>query len=285
MEEEEVNLPASSKRLNSGSNGGSAAGPEVTVQAASYALEVLSCTNGTRIYSLGLVFRDDRLSLWYYDASGLVRSTEELSLVEDFEKVSAALVGLACSDAEKWGAMPVLRPPRQKAFPKNFPASDLSGFTFDVQLPGDGESAEIRLRESIFCQYALVGRRTFVYAATITDKHLQDRLGKVFVVKFSQQVESRVSEHHIINIARDAGVKNIPEVFFSNDLWELKDGPRKVFHPQGDRPYDNRILRALVCKKYTPLQVVLLEHPEYLPQMVEEMLDCEFVARLCIYRH
>lgn len=247
MDEEEANVSTSSKRLDSGTSKSKGPEPELTVQAASYALEMLSCTNGTRVYSVGLIFRDDRLSLWYYDASGLVKSTEELSLIEDFEKVAAVLVALASCDATGWGAMPVLKPPPRKS--------------------------------SLFCQYALVGRRTFVYSAETTTKSLKKTLGKVFIVKSSQQVESRTPENETIALATAAGVRHLPKTHFSSDLWQLRDGPRRIFHGEEscDHLHDNRILRVLVCKKYTPLQVVLLKHPEYLPQMICEMLDCKYL--------
>lgn len=287
MDDEEANISTSSKRLDSGTRKSKGPEPEVTVQAASYALEVLSCTNGTRVYSVGLIFRDDRLSLWYYDASGLVKSTEELSLIEDFEKVAAVLVALASCDATGWGAMPVLKPPPRKSFPENFPSTDLSGFTFEIATPPHegGCTARIRLKDAIFCQYALVGRRTFVYSAETTTKSLKKTLGKVFVVKFSQQVESRTPENEIIAIVTAAGVRHLPKTYFSSDLWQLRDGPRRIFHGEDncDQLYDNRILRVLVCKKYTPLQVVLLKHPEYLPQMICEMLDCKYLRSLAVF--
>ncbi|KAI0090123.1 hypothetical protein BDY19DRAFT_992356, partial [Irpex rosettiformis] len=63
-------------------------------QIGGYALEMLSSTKGTRLHSIIVGLRDDLVSLWYFDASGVVRtcspeSKEKLSLVYDFERVAA----------------------------------------------------------------------------------------------------------------------------------------------------------------------------------------------------
>lgn len=273
-EMEEENTPPSSKRLKPETES-TPPEPEVTVQAASYALEVLSCTNGTRIYSLGMMFKDDKFTLWYYDASGLVKTTDNLSIITGFEDFAAVFVALASCDASRWGALPVLCPPEEKPYPQHFPPANLSGYTVDIRHPGDSErKVKITLGDCVFCQYALVGRRTFVYEATSPHDSLKN---EVFIVKFSQQIKTRRSEQDLLKIAVAAGVKNLPTLYFADDLWSLSDGPRSIFHPDL-QPYDDRVLRVIVCQKYVPLHVVLLEHPEYLETMVTQLLQCKFLS-------
>ncbi|KAI0085818.1 hypothetical protein BDY19DRAFT_996482, partial [Irpex rosettiformis] len=97
-------------------------------QIGGYALEMLSSTKGTRVHSIIVGLRDDLLSLWYFDASGVVRtcsseSKEKLSIVYDFERVAAIFVALSYCNLEQCGAAPpdIIEPPASSPFPKSFP--------------------------------------------------------------------------------------------------------------------------------------------------------------------
>ncbi|PSR82194.1 hypothetical protein PHLCEN_2v6117 [Hermanssonia centrifuga] len=96
--------------------------------AACNALELASCTYGTRAFSLGSIVRDDKMSFWYYDASGYVRTAENLSIMKDLEKFAAIMVAFACGEPKHWGALPdIISPPPSTPYPASFPPPSLKG--------------------------------------------------------------------------------------------------------------------------------------------------------------
>ncbi|PSS06641.1 hypothetical protein PHLCEN_2v3597 [Hermanssonia centrifuga] len=244
---------------------------DATVQAGGYALEVASCTYGTRLFCLGIVMEDDRLSLWYYDAVGVVRTQETLSIIHDFETFAAVHVGFACCEPSQWGAIPpVIKPPPSAAYPEHFPPLSLRGYTFDTSVRSTGEKVTITLEEPIFSQYNLVGRRTFLYAIKTKSKTLK----KPMIVKFSYQVTTRRPEQDFVKIAREAEVGHLPEIHMWEDLWKMSDGVRAAFHEKSN-DYEDRILRALVYTQYLPLKELFSKSCDLIPEMVNQMLDCE----------
>ena len=70
------------------------------VQSGCYALEVLSCTYGTRASCFGLTVLDDEIFLWHYDACGIMYTDESLSFVDDFEDAVAVIVGILNCNAQ-----------------------------------------------------------------------------------------------------------------------------------------------------------------------------------------
>jgi hypothetical protein len=94
---------------------------DAMTQFGSYALGMLGSTGGARLHTLGVLLRDDLVSLWYFDASGIVRTskykgkeTERLSLIDHFERVAAIFIALAYCNEEQFGAIPgtiLTRPP------------------------------------------------------------------------------------------------------------------------------------------------------------------------------
>ncbi|THG96928.1 hypothetical protein EW026_g4994, partial [Hermanssonia centrifuga] len=108
---------------------------DAIVQAGGYALEVASCTYGTRLFCLGTVMEDDKLSLWYYDAVGIVRTQETISIIHDFETFAAVQVGFACCEPSQWGALPpIIKPPPSAAYPESFPPQSLRGYMFGASI-------------------------------------------------------------------------------------------------------------------------------------------------------
>ncbi|THG94846.1 hypothetical protein EW026_g6698 [Hermanssonia centrifuga] len=243
---------------------------DATVQAGGYALEVASCTYGTRLFCLGTVMEDDKISLWYYDAVGIVRTQETLSIIHDFETFAAVHIGFACCEPSQWGALPpVIRPPPSPAYPETFPPQSLRGYTFDTSVQSTGEKVKITLEDPIFSQYSLVGRRTFLYAIKTKSKTLK----KPLIAKFSYQVTTRRPEQDFVKIAREAGAGHLPEVHMWEDLWKMSDGVRAAFHEKSDE-YEDRVLRALVYTQYFPLKELFSNSGDLIPDMVNQMLDC-----------
>lgn len=103
---------------------------------ASYALEAAASTYGTRLHNIGIFMRDDNITFWYFDASGIVRTKSEpaLSLIDDFEKVAAIFIALSYSTPEHFGAFlrNIIRPPENEHYPDAFPPVNLKGYTIDL---------------------------------------------------------------------------------------------------------------------------------------------------------
>ncbi|THG93932.1 hypothetical protein EW026_g7428 [Hermanssonia centrifuga] len=250
---------------------------DAKIQSGGYALETAACTYGTRSFCIGIVFDNDKMSLWFYDAAGYISITTTLSLLADFEKVLSIFVGFACLGPEGWGAMPsVLSPPSQS--PAHFPRASLENHTFT--LPRKGRSnVRVTLTKPVFTQYSLVGRRTFVYDIRTSSVVSKEPL----VVKLSYQVASRKAEQDLLALAKKAKVEHLPEVHLWGDLWKMSDGIRQIFYDRSSAmsanedeiaSYEERTLRALVCTKYLPLKGLFAKSWKMIPEMVFQMLDC-----------
>ncbi|KAJ3543491.1 hypothetical protein NM688_g5848 [Phlebia brevispora] len=246
------------------------AGTEVSIRAASHALEVLSATHGSRAFCLNAIVKDDFLSLWYYDACGVVYTTERLSLLTHFERFAAIVVGFAQCTPEQFGTIPasVLRP--RIPYRRNFPPQDLSDFSLRITDESTEQEVEVTLGEPLFAQYALTGRRTFLYTAE-TDPIIS---GRKSIVKFSYQVSTRQSEHELVKIARKARVRHIPEVHISADVWKMSEGVRRVFFQDQEYGYEDRTLRCIVYRRYNSIKPLFAVSCELIPVMVHQMLNC-----------
>ncbi|PSS30881.1 hypothetical protein PHLCEN_2v2578 [Hermanssonia centrifuga] len=242
------------------------------VQAGACALEVMSCSYGTRLFCLGNVIKEDKMSMWYYDASGYIRTRETLSIFEDFEKVAAILVAFASCTPSQFGAMPsIIKPPSSAPYPRSFPPASLEGHTLTMKHPETSENIHVTLEDPIFAQYVLVGRRTFLYGIRTSPPIQRKKL----IIKFSYQIRARQAEQELVKKAHLAGVEHLPEIHLWEDLWQMSDGVRKLFH-EGDKelPFEDRKLRAIVYTRYTPISELFSKSCEYIPLMVEQMLDC-----------
>ncbi|KAI0691941.1 hypothetical protein BC835DRAFT_1359181 [Cytidiella melzeri] len=199
---------------------------------------MLGSTRGTRMHNIGVIFRDELISLWYFDASGIVRTCpdagvnrEKLSLITDFERVAAIFVALAYCDAEQFGAIPahVITPPTTKPHPSAFPIRSLKEHTIDLSTDEDKEKNVpfiVTLGKHVYSQYALVGRRTTIYEGTTSAAG-----GGRVIVKVSQQYIKRTSEYDIVEHARKLGIEHVPEFHGS--------GPRQ--RPRSSLPRDGSI--------------------------------------------
>jgi hypothetical protein len=282
---------------------------DAKTQLGSYALEMLGSTDGTRLHCLGMLLRNDLVSLWYFDASGVVcapksegRGTKSLSLINDFEHVAGIFIALAYCDEEQFGAIPKSILARPSNY--NFPASDLSGHTVDFS--SEIEKSSVPSSHSYPCDSSFSTSSTFdsdsvshssshsssdgpPFVVTLgehiyTQYTLIGRRTTVYhgtstrtgcenvVVKMSQQYRTRASEADFIAMAHNKGIHNIPEVLHSKDLWRMSDDGtiRRAFGV----PYDDRVLRCIVMPYYKPLAVKLAEDPDSLKTMARQMIAC-----------
>ncbi|THG97260.1 hypothetical protein EW026_g4697 [Hermanssonia centrifuga] len=255
---------------------------DAKVQSGGHALETAACTYGTRYSCLGIVFDNDIMSPWYYDAAGYVSVNQSVSLLSDFPKVMAILVGFACLGHEKWGAIPpAILPPASAPYPTHFPPESLKDHSFHLIHPTSTQKVGVTLTKSLFTQYNLVGRRTFLYDIETNTVISKDPL----VVKLSYQVVSRKAEHAVLAIAKEAEVEHLPEVHMWGDLWAMSDGIRQIFYDVSSEmsedkegpevaTYEDRTLRALVYTKYRPLKELFSKSCDLVLVMVDQMLDC-----------
>ncbi|KAJ3524518.1 hypothetical protein NM688_g8544 [Phlebia brevispora] len=260
------------------------------IQTGSYALETLACTFGTRLFCVNILFQNDRLYLWYYDACGFVY-TDSISFIEDFERTAALFVGVACATPAQLGALPpVIKPPRLAPYPENWPPENLNGHTIKIPRTVRGpngkgtrtQDVHLTLQDSVFTQYIVAGRRTFVYTVKTRPNISKGKL----IVKLSYQVSRRWKEHELIDKATKAGIGHLPTVHAYGDLWKMSDGVRGVFYKKEKTEYEDRTLRAIIYSKYLPLETLFPTSPESIPVMADQMIDCErFVASMpsCAY--
>ncbi|KAJ3549206.1 hypothetical protein NM688_g5202 [Phlebia brevispora] len=252
---------------------------EAAIQTGSYALETLACTFGTRLFCVNIMMQNDRLHLWYYDACGFV-CTDSISLVDDFERTAALFVGVACATPAQLGALPsVIKPPRRAPYPENWPPENLKGHTLKVPqtiLGPDGNVAHTKdihltLQDSVFTQYILAGRRTFVYTVRTRPQLSKGNL----IAKLSYQVTTRWEEHQLIDKAAAAGVSHLPTAHAWGDLWKMSDGVRGIFYTKEKTEFEDRTLRVIIYDKYLPLETLFSSSPESIPLMAYQMIDCE----------
>lgn len=154
-----------------------------------YALTKVASTRGTCVHSLGILVRDDKVSYWYFDASGIVRTSPEstLSIIFDLEKVAAINVAIAHGGPVHFGMFPpsILCPPAHRLYPVSIPVHGLTGYTIDLSGTEDqGVPYKVTLGNHVYSQNGYIGRRTTVYLASSTSG---DTGGRALVVKISQQ--------------------------------------------------------------------------------------------------
>ncbi|KAJ3559899.1 hypothetical protein NM688_g53 [Phlebia brevispora] len=245
---------------------------DMSIQVASYALELLSCTYGTRSHCLSMSIKDDKLFLWYHDASGIIYTEDHISMIDNFELFAALVVGFACCTPEQFGVLPpsVVQP--HFPYPRNFPPPNLDESTLtitDARTKGD---VVVTFDEYLFSQYMLVGKRTFLYTIETEPVLSKQKL----IMKLSYQVTTRKEEHRLVDIAKKAGVPHLPEIHLWGDIWKLSDGAREAFltNSDGRATYEDRVLRAIVYTRYSSIKPLFSENCLLIPVMVDQMLDC-----------
>ena len=140
----------------------------------------------------------------------------------------------------------------------------------------------VRLGDPVFTQYCLVGRRTFVYKAVFTPPLVED---VPMIVKFSYQVTTRKPEQELVDHARKAGVKHLPQIHAWADLLEFKDIARPVYRLEELRAArdkktisvpscEDRVFRAVVYTEYGSIKPLIAEYPALLPTVIHQVIEC-----------
>ena len=252
--------------------------PESAQQLAAYALELMAGTYGTRVHCLGHVVKDDKVFPWFFDASGMVTTSDSLSIIQDFSMFAAFIVALASCTPVQHGALPqaaIQRPAQEQG---KFPQKTLSGCTITMRDIATNDEARVRLVDHIFTQYSLVGRRTFLYSADCDDAKspLRD-----VVVKFSYQARTRAPVQDFVKKATDAGVRHLPVIHMIAESWKMSDGVRQVFYEttRGLAKYEDRCLRGIMYRRYRPIGKLFAQNCRLVPVMVAQMIDGECLDR------
>ncbi|KAF7800346.1 hypothetical protein EIP86_011596 [Pleurotus ostreatoroseus] len=240
--------------------------------AASIALDTLSDSIGSRLFCVNVGMQGDMINLWYYDASGCIFTHEGISLLKDFEKAAALLIGIANCTPEHLGALPstAVCPPASAPYPEHWPPRNLKGHTITLKHVSEDRTATIQLRNGMSTKYMVEGTRSAVYSVEANE----DVTDSPMVAKLSYQLCDQRHEEAMVLVARKAGIEHIPEIHLAGDLWTMSDGVRQIFFEQGGVAYDNRTLRAVVYTRYQHLDTLFWEHPEHIPEMASQMLDC-----------
>ena len=210
------------------------------------------------------------------------------------------MITIACGTPEVFGAFPptIMSPP--SPYPDAFPPTDLNRNSFAVTRVDADEELRVTLQSSLATSYALTGRRSFIYVASVSPGVGPTASEKSqVIVKFSYQAATRVPEQGIIQRARDAGIEHLPVVHAWRDLWMLPDSARVIAVRKKQRLtaaetdaineelkakkskygfplYEDRVFRAIVYSQYQSIKVLFGEHFELIPIMVDQMIDCKF---------
>ncbi|KAI0791838.1 hypothetical protein C8Q75DRAFT_56932 [Abortiporus biennis] len=253
--------------------------------AASYALELLSSTNGIRSHCICILADGEEVQFCYYDASGIIRSYA-FDWIQNFEHFAAIIVAFGCLDLAGWGVgnIPnVTAPP----FPTpSFIPQSLEGYKITMGHT-KYKDVEVTLGKPIFSQRNLVGRRTLVYnittKPTISDGDL--------VLKMSWQVCTRSSEADILNQAKDKGVEHIPELHMwteSNNEYRISQGVRGMLFPDnklpnGEEIYEDKSQRFMVFTKYEAITLVI--SPSNMNYIFMQLINCLEKLRAAMILH
>ena len=192
---------------------------DVAIQTASYVLEILTASSGCREYCLAITIQDEAIVLWYYDACGASYTVEYLSILEDFEKFAAIVLGFASLSYEKYGFLPpsIFHP--DPPYRSQFPPKNLSGFT--VLMPEKGKpTSELSLDDPIFTQYTLAGRRTFVYKVA-NDSSAPKNTGRIVKMSY-QALSSTVTEDNSeVSMLIASNITGQNDACMSSRLWSV----------------------------------------------------------------
>ena len=130
---------------------------------------------------------------------------------------------------------------------------------------------ELKLGSCIHSEYCLLGRATSVY-----DIERPDGCKVDLVIKFSWQVTKRRREDIAIRIARSVDPEHSPEIY--GQAIAADETPSKKLidvcpdSHRSSRPVENRELRVLLMRKYSPVEE--LDDGEFC-EVVEQFTDCK----------
>ncbi|ETW75472.1 hypothetical protein HETIRDRAFT_461331 [Heterobasidion irregulare TC 32-1] len=249
--------------------------PQMTedeLQAANYASECLG--DGRRRYVTSFMITDLKVSLWYYDRIGVIKS-EEFDLVENPRLFVLAIAAVTTCDMKHFGFEPMIHPPSTIPPPMRLehpirlePPRNISGWEIHIDEGVDSEGkmvpSVVRLRITgapIYVQAGIVGRGTSVIpASAFADSGLAAvKSSQKLVVKFSWPAATRVPEDVLIRRIRKAigskEARHVSRMRMSTTLEGLRLGLPRIEESIQSLPGDveTRVLRVLVCDRYQHL--------------------------------
>ncbi|KAL4246384.1 hypothetical protein ABKN59_008220 [Abortiporus biennis] len=226
----------------------------------------LQC-HGIRNYSTGMLFERRKVSFWYIDCMGVIKS-QPFDFIEEPHYLLLAAAALKAADLAKLGISPFIKFPHRHA--DDNPVADENVLRFKMDMSDDRD---------LFNAYGAIGRGTTVFPIRAiqvannlekgrtrarTSQKQQESM-EALVAKMSWPAERRKSEDGYIRAIiqklqdNDEGkkyVRNIVEMKYSltlkMDAEELNfpRGLMKTFKEQSER----RIFRVLILKRYEPLE-------------------------------
>ncbi|TFY76327.1 hypothetical protein EWM64_g7685 [Hericium alpestre] len=228
------------------------------IQLAGYANEIFAAV-GNRRYVTGLFVRGDKVSLWYYDRIGVVR-TKEFSILDPADSKLVVLMAVAMSvcDRDHLGFEPLLHPPTNVVSSSTVKDNILllpANHTIDgsgVQVQHD-VSFQVLGNKAIYIQYGVIGRGTVVYSVAAKDTGGLELPKGELVAKLSWPVKTRAAEDFLIcDIRSKIGPtwsKHIPELICSMTLDGDALGLPRTLMPSLDDASEERVLRILIAPR------------------------------------
>lgn len=206
---------------------------------------MLTSTEGTRVHAWGLNFDGPTMWVSRYDASGIMQSYP-VHIFKEFPRFAAIIMAMSLFNREQWGVQTAVD------YPVGAPVipQTLQGSMFSFKL-GDVDHT-VTLGKSAFIRCGLFGRNTNVHKATC------ESLGEgALAIKFSQTLHSRhESEAELIQIAKDAGVSHIPDVYASRSMAPMSQGVRGKVYRSGEARLSSRKLTEGAPDAVEPMSTV-----------------------------
>lgn len=235
------------------------------VQSAKYANELLS--HGIRNYAAGFLVEETRITLWYADRMGLVKS-QSFDFFQNPELFLLVLAALHFGNRHKLGINPLIEYPpdavqtHDDAMLKLPHACDITGKKLNETL-----TFKLRVSEEhpLCVAYGALGRGT-----TVIPIKAEGRAEELFgsddlVAKLAWQPVNRCNtEDGLIRVIRRklgtheearSYLRNITDLKCSLDMSDTELGLPRAFMGLPE-PYEPRLFRVLVMREYIPLECV-----------------------------
>ena len=216
----------------------------LSLQCASYALELLS-HGGLRSHVIAGSVADQYITLLYYDHSIIIES-KPIDFITNRSMFIALLSGLTTLASEQWGYHPLVDPPYKIRHPPSAQGAIVSLRTLEGQEIGLEGGKFLRLGKTVYHQYGLIGRGTWVLRAKLRQTDGNSHV----IVKLSWSPKSRKSEQALINKARN-------DAILYGDEWILDHLPNVLHAQDFDRTDEEPVkgLTALLGNKYEPREI------------------------------
>ena len=292
--------------------------PQLTkdeIQTANYASECLG--DGCRRYVTSFMITDLKVSLWYYDRIGVIKS-EEFDLVENPRLFVLAIAAVTTCDMKHFGFEPMIHPPSTIASPMHLehpirlePPRNIRGWEIHIDEGIDSKGQTVlgvvRLKitgSPIYVQAGIVGRGTSVLpVSAFADSGLADvDPSQKLVVKLSWPAATRVPEDVLIRQIRKAigpeEARHVSRMRMSTTLEGLRLGLPRIEESIQALPgnAEARVLRVLVCDRYQHLnelktipefQSVFIDLVRGMPCPVlyaHYLCSCSLIAHRVVYK-